>query len=149
VDVLHKYPMLCELRSLCTASRTYVELFAGRTVFVVRLQECGYVTDLRHMGRFPICARPLFCWIVIDTPCIENEESAASVNDTLRRIRKVVIATYRHFLPRYLSRSSPNPGRNSYPVLWSIYPRITILKNDVFWDVTPCRSCKNRRFGGT
>jgi hypothetical protein len=23
------------------------------------------------------------------------------------------------------------------------------LKNDVFWDVTPCGSCKNRRFGGT
>jgi hypothetical protein len=22
-------------------------------------------------------------------------------------------------------------------------------KNDVFWDVTPCGSCKNRRFGGT
>jgi hypothetical protein len=24
-----------------------------------------------------------------------------------------------------------------------------ILKNVVFWDVTPCDSCKNRRFGGT
>jgi hypothetical protein len=23
------------------------------------------------------------------------------------------------------------------------------LKNSVFWDVTPCGSCKNRRFGGT
>jgi hypothetical protein len=23
------------------------------------------------------------------------------------------------------------------------------MKNDVFWDVTPCGSCKNRRFGGT
>jgi hypothetical protein len=23
------------------------------------------------------------------------------------------------------------------------------LKNAVFWDVTPCGSCKNRRFGGT
>jgi hypothetical protein len=22
-------------------------------------------------------------------------------------------------------------------------------KNGVFWDVTPCGSCKNRRFGGT
>jgi hypothetical protein len=22
------------------------------------------------------------------------------------------------------------------------------LKNAVFWDVTPCGSCKNRRFGG-
>jgi hypothetical protein len=23
------------------------------------------------------------------------------------------------------------------------------MKNAVFWDVTPCDSCKNRRFGGT
>jgi hypothetical protein len=23
------------------------------------------------------------------------------------------------------------------------------IKNDVFWDVTPRGSCKNRRFGGT
>jgi hypothetical protein len=22
------------------------------------------------------------------------------------------------------------------------------MKNDVFWDVTPCDSCKNQRFGG-
>jgi hypothetical protein len=26
---------------------------------------------------------------------------------------------------------------------------IIIMKNAVFWDVTPCCSCKNRRFGGT
>jgi hypothetical protein len=24
-----------------------------------------------------------------------------------------------------------------------------LLKNGFFWDVTPCGSCKNRRFGGT
>jgi hypothetical protein len=24
----------------------------------------------------------------------------------------------------------------------------TTLKNCVFWDLTPCGSCKNRRFGG-
>jgi hypothetical protein len=23
------------------------------------------------------------------------------------------------------------------------------MKNSVFWDVAPCRSCVNRRFGGT
>jgi hypothetical protein len=25
----------------------------------------------------------------------------------------------------------------------------TLCKNDVFWDITPCGSCKNQRFGGT
>jgi hypothetical protein len=24
-----------------------------------------------------------------------------------------------------------------------------IIKNAIFWDVTPCGACKNRRFGGT
>jgi hypothetical protein len=24
---------------------------------------------------------------------------------------------------------------------------VTTMKNDVLWDVTPCGSCKNRRFG--
>jgi hypothetical protein len=23
------------------------------------------------------------------------------------------------------------------------------VKNGIFWDVTPCGSCKNKRFGGT
>jgi hypothetical protein len=27
--------------------------------------------------------------------------------------------------------------------------KILLRKNDVFWDVMPCGSCKNRRFGGT
>jgi hypothetical protein len=27
--------------------------------------------------------------------------------------------------------------------------RAVTMKNGVFWDVTPCGSCKNRRFGGT
>jgi hypothetical protein len=26
---------------------------------------------------------------------------------------------------------------------------VVTMKNSVFWDVTPCGSCKNRRFGGT
>jgi hypothetical protein len=26
---------------------------------------------------------------------------------------------------------------------------VVTMKNGVFWDVMPCGSCKNRRFGGT
>jgi hypothetical protein len=29
------------------------------------------------------------------------------------------------------------------------YGKMKSVKNGVFWDVTPCGSCKNRRFGGT
>jgi hypothetical protein len=45
-----------------------------------------------------------------------------------------------------LERASPYGlwnGRRH--VSWTEYS----VKNDVFWDVTPCGSCKNRRFGGT
>jgi hypothetical protein len=33
------------------------------------------------------------------------------------------------------------------PVLW--YGSLELRENGVFWDVTPCGSCKNRRFRGT
>jgi hypothetical protein len=31
----------------------------------------------------------------------------------------------------------------------AVLPKYLLIKNGVFWDVTPCGSCKNRRFGGT
>jgi hypothetical protein len=33
-------------------------------------------------------------------------------------------------------------------VRFEVFTVVTI-KNCVFWEVTPCGSCKNRRFGGT
>jgi hypothetical protein len=33
-------------------------------------------------------------------------------------------------------------------VRFEVFTAVTI-KNGVFWDVTSCGSCKNRRFGGT
>jgi hypothetical protein len=32
-------------------------------------------------------------------------------------------------------------------VRFEVFTAVT-MKNYVFWDVTPCGSCKNRRFGG-
>jgi hypothetical protein len=34
------------------------------------------------------------------------------------------------------------------PVRFQVFTAVT-MKNGVFWDVTPCGSCKNRRFRGT
>jgi hypothetical protein len=31
---------------------------------------------------------------------------------------------------------------------FEVFKEVT-MKNDVFWDVAPCGSCENRRFGGT
>jgi hypothetical protein len=33
-------------------------------------------------------------------------------------------------------------------VRFEVFTAVT-MKNGVFWDVMPCGSCKNRRFGGT
>jgi hypothetical protein len=33
-------------------------------------------------------------------------------------------------------------------VRFEVFTAVT-MKNGAFWDVTPCGSCKNRRFGGT
>jgi hypothetical protein len=33
-------------------------------------------------------------------------------------------------------------------VRFEVFTAVT-MKNGVVWDVTPCGSCKNRRFGGT
>jgi hypothetical protein len=33
-------------------------------------------------------------------------------------------------------------------VRFEVFTAVT-MKNGVFWDVTPCGSCENRRFGGT
>jgi hypothetical protein len=35
-----------------------------------------------------------------------------------------------------------------YTARFEVFTAATV-KNGVFWDVTPCGSCKNRRFGGT
>jgi hypothetical protein len=40
-----------------------------------------------------------------------------------------------------------NEGLQNY-VRFEVFMAVT-MKNGVFWDVTPCGSCKNRRFGGT
>jgi hypothetical protein len=39
----------------------------------------------------------------------------------------------------------------NYSILFARFEVFTAvtMKNGVFWDVTPCGSCKNRRFGGT
>jgi hypothetical protein len=41
-----------------------------------------------------------------------------------------------------------SPNSLSSCIRFEVFTAVT-MKNGVFWDVTPCGSCKNRRFGGT
>jgi hypothetical protein len=60
---------------------------------------------------------------------IERAHTADAVKDLLRRWQWEILE---------LLSYSPNMSQFDYD-----------LKNGVFWVVTPCGSCKNRRFGGT
>jgi hypothetical protein len=52
-----------------------------------------------------------------------------------------------HFGEEEQEESKRKGGKN----LWLRFEVFTAgtRKNGAFWDVTPCGSCKNRRFGGT
>jgi hypothetical protein len=46
-----------------------------------------------------------------------------------------------------MQRLTVEATRRQY-VIFEVSMAVT-MKNGVFWDVTPCGCCKNRRFGGT
>jgi hypothetical protein len=54
-----------------------------------------------------------------------------------------------HSIP--VLKMEAEPSSETY---WQRYVRFEVftavtMKNGVFWDVTPCSSCKNRHIGGT
>jgi hypothetical protein len=46
------------------------------------------------------------------------------------------------------AKGSVNYTTRYNSVRFEVFTTVT-MKNGVFWDVTPCGSCKNRHFGGT
>jgi hypothetical protein len=59
---------------------------------------------------------------------------------------QVIQSTLCPCIPKVLSS---NLGMDSdYIIRFEVFRAVT-MKNAVFLDVTPCRSCVNRRFGGT
>jgi hypothetical protein len=50
---------------------------------------------------------------------------------------------------KYIEKTVYKPRRKSVGLAGHKDHEILSMNNGVFWDVTPCGSCKNRRFGGT
>jgi hypothetical protein len=48
----------------------------------------------------------------------------------------------------YITRQHKVSETGPVPETFEVFTAVT-TKNAVFWDVMPCGSCKNRRFGGT
>jgi hypothetical protein len=66
-----------------------------------------------------------------------------SLNNSGNRIRTVELVPRSNTTP-----SSQMDNDNKSDVRFEVFTAVT-MKNGVFWDVTPCGSCKNRRFRGT
>jgi hypothetical protein len=73
-------------------------------------------------------------------------------------LRSTILETAMQSLPKEEASRFLNPAANWNTFLVKYELRLYIrfeafmavsMKNGVFWDVTPCSSCKNRRFGGT
>jgi hypothetical protein len=70
------------------------------------------------------------CWLQSDSPnCYMN-------------------VLYRYMLLSLVTLKDVQVPKTVTYVRLEVFTAVT-MKNGVFWDVTPCGSCKNRRFGGT
>jgi hypothetical protein len=77
-------------------------------------------------------------------PCLSDD--AANSRDLVLVDTLVIFVTYE--LNRYTSEGRVPEQNTANLVRFEIFTAVT-MKNCVFWDVTPCASCNNRRFGGT
>jgi hypothetical protein len=66
---------------------------------------------------------------------------------TLFPVPQVVEGTDVEAKLRGTAKQNLGAGGGGTMVGFDVFTAVT-MKNTVFWDVTPCRSCKNRRIGG-
>jgi hypothetical protein len=85
----------------------------------------------------------LWSWVPFERPQVVQSLGSSPVFDGTRRF----IASFTRALHLCLSWARPFQSTPPNPI-W-IIQSILNSKNGVIWDVTPCGSCKNRRFGGT
>jgi hypothetical protein len=81
-----------------------------------------------------------FCLAFCASERVELRTSTRTKSNKLKAV-KVITSS--------VSKSYSHLAYNLSPKLVTARVRINTesLKNDVTWDVTPCGSCKNRRFG--
>jgi hypothetical protein len=72
-----------------------------------------------------------------------SSETLVLTRATQRHIPKDGIFSHLILSQYFMEPKSPLPH-----VRFEVFTAVT-MKNDVFWDVTPCGSCKNQRFRGT
>jgi hypothetical protein len=85
---------------------------------------------------------------------VENGDMLESWHDILKSQKNLLlnmqyVSDVRQIEIHTALKSVYDPAPHEvYIVRFEVFTVVT-MKNGVFWDVTPCSSCKNRRFGGT
>jgi hypothetical protein len=120
----------------------------------------GFVRSVRQLLVPANVVRSSPILVTLMMEAIRSSETSVLTRGTWRNITEDAIL-HSH---RCKNLKSYKPSRNSYVgneealkalgrdsrylVKFEVFTAVT-MKNGVFWDVTPCGSCKNRRFGGT
>jgi hypothetical protein len=67
-----------------------------------------------------------------------SERDSSAEREVIRPTANVTPTVHQH-----------GPTTDNPPIVrYEVFTAVT-MKNGIFWDVTPCDTCKNRRFGGT
>jgi hypothetical protein len=77
-------------------------------------------------------------------------QSVVNIVPSSRILVTLIMEPLRSFETSVLARTTRRniPEDGILHVRFEVFTAVT-MKNGVFWVVTPCGSCKNRRFGGT
>jgi hypothetical protein len=122
--------------------------------FVVILRFRSLLKMLR-LCRFTSCHLRFLCFVVhLDALCLlvcshgYTRTNAIEGGGTTDTGEKAGIHVWSRIVIILLTLFKHIPERCLNYVRFEVFTAVTI-KNGVFWDVTPCGSCKNRLFGGT
>jgi hypothetical protein len=80
--------------------------------------------------------------------CIKREIAKHTLTLPLTLAWKHNCHTSWNYTPTHFIKNLNYTLENIFIARFEVFTAVT-MKNCVFWDVTPCGSCKNRLFGGT
>jgi hypothetical protein len=147
---LNRFHLKAETES---SLRDFASLNINRTV--VNIQNCdNYINRHKHTERstYTDCYRKWFpCRVEYQRRHKDRRCSRHAVNHFMPAL-KVCNTTNVPYM-RYCSECGTSSTQIIFMIFlefvrFEVFTAVT-MNNGVFWDVTPCGSCKNRHFGGT
>jgi hypothetical protein len=132
----------------------YSVIYFLLTMLVLFMQQIlGYLCFAGHAGTIYAIYSQLFMvrrpyWYCKNAVLWDVAQCASCKNRRFGGMLVLTRATRRNILEGGIRHSHHRENLKSY-LLVLFMQHISFIKNGVFWDVTPCGSCKNWRFWGT